>query len=77
MSHCVTRFTSKPLFQYSGSQHHPPFYVGTQGHECVQDELHFLIVNSGRMDAARESLGSPCTGEGCLIPDSRHIQHSL
>jgi len=22
----------------------PSFFVGTEGHECLQDELHFLIV---------------------------------
>ena len=33
-AHCVTRFTSKPLFHYSGSQHHPPFLCGYTG-PCV------------------------------------------
>jgi hypothetical protein len=43
-AHCITRFTSSPLIHYSGSQHHPPFYVDTQDHECLQDELDFLNI---------------------------------
>lgn len=57
MAHGITRFTRKPLIHYSGSQHHPPFYVDTQGHESLQDELGFLKVTFGENGCSqRQSL---------------------
>jgi hypothetical protein len=57
----------------------PPFFMWVHRAMSVfrMSCIFSLLIQGEWMQPETESLGSPCTGEGCLIPDSRHIQHSL